>query len=441
MIMSSPRKLFYSSLFSSQNIFNLFLTLLFACIAVLGVWLLASEQYLQLLATEQYLQFLATEQYIQFLDNKIYITGVVISSLIVTMLLTIRLSYLPIKILQTSLDEIALKNRQNRNAIIRLLEEIGGLENGDLTVSASIDDNITASVADTVNSTIVELRNLINKINMNTLQIAADAQETQATALHLTDASDHQAQQISEASHTLEKFTSSVEQVSLNANHSFIMTTQSTDLTRQGQKSVAEAIHSIDIANEHIQETSKLITRLIGNSQQVNDLVELLNDTAEQTNILSLNAAIQATKADNAGHGFAVIADEVQRLAERSGKAARQIGTLIKTIQSDSNEAISSIEQGSTKILLGNKLSRDASSSLEKTEALSHRLTEDINNITNAAEQQGKEALSTSDNMNIIQEITMQVSTGNNENVASISRLLELTDELRTAASGYKLPS
>ena len=191
----------------------------------------------------------------------------------------------------------------------------------------------------------------------------------------------------------------------------------------------------------HIQETSKLITRLIGNSQQVNDLVELLNDTAEQTNILSLNAAIQATKADNAGHGFAVIADEVQRLAERSGKAARQIGTLIKTIQSDSNEAISSIEQCSTKILLGNKLSRDASSSLEKTEALSHRLTEDINNITNAAEQQGKEALSTSDNMNIIQEITMQVSTGNNENVASISRLLELTDELRTAASGYKLPS
>ena len=441
MIMSSPRKLFYSSLFSSRNIFNLFLALLFASIAVLGVWLLATEQYLQLLATEQYLQLLATEPYLQFLNNKTHITGAVVSSFIITMMLTVRLSYLPIKILQKSLDEIALKNRHNRDAIIRLLEEIGGLENGDLTVSASVDDNITASVADTVNSTIVELRNLINKITINTLQIAAAAQETQATALHLTDASEHQAQQISEASHTIEKFTDSVEQVSLNANHSFIMTTESTNLTRQGQKSVEEAIQSTDIANEHIQETSKLITRLIGNSQQVNDLVELLNDTAEQTNILSLNAAIQATKADNAGHGFAVIADEVQRLAERSGKAARQIGTLIKTIQSDSNEAISSIEQGSTKILLGNKLSRDASSSLEKTEALSHRLTEDINNITNAAEQQGKEALSTSDNMNIIQEITMQVSTGNTENVASISRLLELTNELQASASGYKLPT
>ena len=429
MIMSSPRKLFYSSLFSSPNIFNLFLTLLFASTVVLGVWLLATEQYLQLLATDQYLKFL---------DNKIHITGAVISSLIITMLLTIRLSYLPIKMLQTALDEITLKNRRNRNAIIRLLEEMGGLKNGDLTACATVDENITASVADTINSTIVELRNLVNKININTLQISAAAQETQATVLHLADASDHQAQQISEASHNIVKFTNTVEQVSLNANHSLVMTTQSTNLTRQGQESVSEAIHSIDSVNEHIQETSKIFTRLIGNSQQASDLVELLNDTAEQTNILSLNAAIQA---DKAGHGFAVIADEVQRLAERSGKAARQIGTLIKTIQSDSKEAISSIEHATTKALLGNKLSREASSSLEKIEALSHRLSEQVSNITTAAEQQGKEALSASDNMNIIQEITVQASTGNDENIASISRLLELTNELRTSASSYKLPS
>ena len=429
MIMSSPRKLFYSSLFSSRNIFNLFLTLLFASTVVLGVWLLATEQYLQLLATDQYLKFL---------DNKIHITGAVISSLIITMLLTVRLSYLPIKMLQTALDEITLKNRRNRNAIIRLLEEMGGLKNGDLTACATVDENITASVADTINSTIVELRNLVNKININTLQISAAAQETQATVLHLADASDHQAQQISEASHNIVKFTNTVEQVSLNANHSLVMTTQSTNLTRQGQESVSEAIHSIDSVNEHIQETSKIFTRLIGNSQQASDLVELLNDTAEQTNILSLNAAIQA---DKAGHGFAVIADEVQRLAERSGKAARQIGTLIKTIQSDSKEAISSIEHATTKALLGNKLSREASSSLEKIEALSHRLSEQVSNITTAAEQQGKEALSASDNMNIIQEITMQASTGNDENIASISRLLELTNELRTSASSYKLPS
>jgi twitching motility protein PilJ len=429
MIMSSPRKLFYSSLFSSRNIFNLFLTLLFASTVVLGVWLLATEQYLQLLATDQYLKFL---------DNKIHITGAVISSLIITMLLTVRLSYLPIKMLQTALDETALKNRRNRNAIIRLLEEMGGLKNGDLTACATVDENITASVADTINSTIVELRNLVNKININTLQISAAAQETQATVLHLADASDHQAQQISEASHNIVKFTNTVEQVSLNANHSLVMTTQSTNLTHQGQESVSEAIHSIDSVNEHIQETSKIFTRLIGNSQQASDLVELLNDTAEQTNILSLNAAIQA---DKAGHGFAVIADEVQRLAERSGKAARQIGTLIKTIQSDSKEAISSIEHATTKALLGNKLSREASSSLEKIEALSHRLSEQVSNITTAAEQQGKEALSASDNMNIIQEITMQASTGNDENIASISRLLELTNELRASASSYKLPS
>ena len=430
--MSSPRKLFYSSLFSSQNIFNLFLTLLFASITAIGVWLLATEQYLQLLATEQYLQFL---------DNKLHLTGIVLSALIVTIFLTIRLSYLPITMLQATLDDIVLKNRRNRNAIIRLLEEVGGLKDGDLTVSASADDNITASVADTVNSTINELRNLVSKININTLKIASAAQETQATALHLNDVSDHQAQQISEASQTITEITNSVEHVTLDANHSLVMTTQSTNLTGQGQKSVTEAINSIDIAYEHIQESSKLITRLTGNSQQVSDLVELVNDIAEQTNIISLNAAIQANMAGEAGHGFAVIADEVQRLAERSSKAATQMGNLINTIQSDSSKALSSIENGTTKVLLGNKLSRDAFITLEKIEALSHHLSEHISNITSTTEQQSKKALSTTDNMNIVQEITMQSSTGNNENVASLNRLLELTDDLRTSASGFKLPS
>ena len=145
--------------------------------------------------------------------------------------------------------------------------------------------------------------------------------------------------------------------------------------------------------------------------------------------------------AGEAGHGFAVIADEVQRLAERSSKAATQMGNLINTIQSDSSEALSSIENGTTKVLLGNKLSRDAFITLEKIEALSHHLSEHISNITSATEQQSKKALSTTDNMNIVQEITMQSSTGNNENVASLNRLLELTDDLRTSASGFKLPS
>ena len=192
--------------------------------------------------------------------------------------------------------------------------------------------------------------------------------------------------------------------------------------------------------NIEIQETSKRIKRLGESSQQIGDIVELINDISEQTNILSLNAAIQATMAGEAGRGFAVVADEVQRLAERSGNATKQIDALVKTIQSDTNEAISSMEQSTTEVVSGARLSQDAGTSLEQIEAVSHQLADLINNISDAAKQQALAAVSTSDNMNVIEEITMQTSTGTNESAAAIGRLLELTNELRTSVSGFKLP-
>jgi twitching motility protein PilJ len=421
--MNSPSKLFYSSLFTPRNIFNLFLTLLFAGITVLGIWLLA------------------TGQYPQFLDSTMQFTGAVVAAFIITILLTIHLSYVPIEKLQTTVSDMELKSRHNQDAILRLLDEMGDLADGDLTVSATVTEDMTGAIADSVNFTIDELRNLVTKINTTTLQVASAAQETQATALHLTDASDHQAQQITEVSSAITEMAGSIEQVSQNASQSSDVATQSVNLAGQGNKAVKKAIHGMDTIREQIQETSKRIKRLGESSQQIGDIVELINDIAEQTNILSLNAAIQATMAGEAGRGFAVVADEVQRLAERSGNATKQIDALVKTIQSDTNEAISSMERSTTEVVSGAKLSQDAGTSLEQIEAVSLRLADLINNISTAAKQQARAAVSTSDNMNVIQEITMQTSTGTNESAASIGRLLELTNELRTSVSGFKLPS
>jgi twitching motility protein PilJ len=421
--MNSPSQLFYSSLFTARNIFNLFLTLLFASMTILGIWLLA------------------TGQYPQFLDNTLQFTGATVGAFIITILLTIHLSYVPIENLQSTLSDMELKSRHNQDAILRLLDEMGDLADGDLTVSATVTEDMTGAIADSVNFTIDELRNLVTKINTTTLQVASAAQETQATALHLTDASDHQAQQITEVSSAITEMAGSIEQVSQNASQSADVATQSVNLAGQGNKAVKKAIRGMDTIREQIQETSKRIKRLGESSQQIGDIVELINDIAEQTNILSLNAAIQATMAGEAGRGFAVVADEVQRLAERSGNATKQIDALVKTIQSDTNEAISSMERSTTEVVSGAKLSQDAGTSLEQIEAVSLRLADLINNISTAAKQQASAAVSTSDNMNIIQEITMQTSTGTNESAASIGRLLKLTNELRTSVSGFKLPS
>lgn len=420
--MNSTSKLFFSSLLSGGNVVNFLLTLIVAAATLFGVWLLATNQYQQLI------------------DDRLLFATAIAVGLLITVFLAIRLSYLPLRKLKSSLDDMELRNRHNQDAILRLLDEMGDLADGDLTVSATVTEDITGAIADSVNFTIDELRNIVTQINTTTLQVSSAAQETQATALHLTDASDHQAQQITEVSSAITQMADSIEQVSQNANQSSEVAAQSVTLAIQGHDAVRKAIDGMDTIREQIQETSKRIKRLGESSQQIGDIVELINDIAEQTNILSLNAAIQATMAGEAGRGFAVVADEVQRLAERSSNATKQIDALVRTIQSDTNEAISSMEQSTTEVVSGAKLSQDAGASLEQIESVSHRLADLINNISDAAKQQALAAVSTSDNMNVIEDITMQTSTGTNESVAAIGRLLELTDELRKSVSGFKLP-
>ena len=419
--MNSTSKLFFSSLLSKGNFFNLLLTVVFASLTGIGIWLMA------------------TNQYQQFIDNAQYFSGGIILAFVLTIIMAFRLSMLPIRTLKSSLDNMELQNRHNQDAILRLLDEMGDLADGDLTVSASVTEDITGAIADSVNYTIDALRNLVEHINTTTLQVASAAQETQATALHLTDASDHQSQQISEVSNAITEMADSIEQVSQNASQSSDVAAQSVNLAVQGNDAVKKAIYGMDTIREQIQETSKRIKRLGESSQQIGDIVELINDIAEQTNILSLNAAIQATMAGEAGRGFAVVADEVQRLAERSSNATKQIDALVKTIQNDTSEAINSMEQSTSEVVSGAKLSQDAGSSLAQIEAVSHQLADLINNISDAAKQQAKAAVSTSDSMNVIQEITMQTSTGTNESAASIGRLLELANELRKSVSGFKL--
>jgi len=338
-------------------------------------------------------------------------------------------------------EELEAENQRNQSAILRLLDELGDLADGDLTVQATVTEDFTGAIADSINFSIDQLRSLVQTINQTAVQVASAAQETQSTAMHLAEASEHQAQEIAGASAAVNEMAVSIDQVSANASESAAVAERAVAIANKGAEVVQATIHGMDTIREQIQETSKRIKRLGESSQEIGDIVSLINDIADQTNILALNAAIQASMAGEAGRGFAVVADEVQRLAERSAAATKQIETLVKTIQTDTNEAVISMEQTTSEVVKGARLAQDAGVALEEIESVSKNLADLIQNISNAARQQAASAGHISNTMNVIQEITSQTSSGTTATARSIGNLAEMAQEMRNSVAGFRLPT
>ncbi|MBS0455792.1 MAG: methyl-accepting chemotaxis protein [Proteobacteria bacterium] len=331
-------------------------------------------------------------------------------------------------------------SQRNQEAIMRLLNETGSLAEGDLTVRATVTEDITGAIADSINLAVEELRSLVTTINETAVQVAAASQETQATAMHLADAAEHQAQQINTASDKISEMAASIDEVSKNSAESAEVAQRSVQIAAKGADVVRQTIQGMDSIRDQIQETSKRIKRLGESSQEIGSIVELINDISEQTNILALNAAIQAASAGEAGRGFAVVADEVQRLAERASNATKRIETLVQTIQSDTNEAVNSMEQTTAEVVSGARLAEDAGLALGEIETVSNDLASLISNISTAARQQSDAASDITATMNTIQEITSQTSQGASQTAESIGNLAQLAANLRRSVADFKLP-
>jgi twitching motility protein PilJ len=329
---------------------------------------------------------------------------------------------------------------RNQQAILRLLDELSSLADGDLTVQATVTEDITGAIADSINYAVDALRGLVATINGSAIQLDSATRQTQALSQHLAKASSAQSKQIASGTESAASMAASVEEVSGNAERAADVARHSVEVAHKGADAVRRTIDGMNTIRETIQETSKRIKRLGESSQEIGNIVELINDIAEQTNILALNASIQSSMAGDAGRGFAVVADEVQRLAERAANATKQIEVLVRTIQTDTNEAVVSMERSTTDVVGGALLAENAGAALEEIEQVSNQIASLVSNISSSARQQTGAAQNIARNMQILKEISAQTAESTNATSAAIAKLAELSAGLRKSAAGFRLP-
>ncbi|NDY95938.1 methyl-accepting chemotaxis protein [Wenzhouxiangella limi] len=331
-------------------------------------------------------------------------------------------------------------NQRNQEAILRLLDEMSSLADGDLTVEATVTEDVTGAIADSVNYAVEALRDLVAGVNSTARQVAAQAQETRATTIQLAESSEHQAREIGTATDNINEMARSFDDMAGRSNESAEVAQSSVETANRGADMVRQTIAGMDNIRNQIQETSKRIKRLGESSQEIGDIVELISGLSEQTNVLALNAAIQAASAGGAGRGFAVVADEVQRLAERATDATRRIEALVQTIQSDTSEAVNSMEETTSQVVSGARLAEDAGEALESIERVSNDLAGLIQNISHQAQEESRSATRIAAMMNGIRDISVQTSEGTGQTATSVASLAELVRELRESVADFKLP-
>ena len=362
--------------------------------------------------------------------------GIAVLALIAMMIFSVTL----VRTSRSRLVESQAQNDKNQRAILRLLDEMTNLADGDLSTHTTVTEDITGAIADSVNYSIDALRDLVGTINKTAVQVGGAVRKTQNTTGQLEEASIAQAKEISSAGSAITKISRSMSNISEKANDSAEVARKSVGIAHNGGETVRQTIASMETIREQIQETSKRIKRLGESSQEIGDIVNLITEISDQTNILALNAAIQASMAGEAGRGFAVVADEVQRLAERTGDATKQIEALVKTIQADTNEATVSMEQSTANVVKGAKLTERAGSALDRIEQVSMNLAQRILEIADSTKSQASESVKITKSMGVIQQITLKTSEGSGQASGSIGDLSSMVDAMRKSVAGFKLP-
>tara|TARA_R110002073_G_scaffold210533_4_gene371002 strand:+ start:2002 stop:4104 length:2103 start_codon:yes stop_codon:yes gene_type:complete len=336
---------------------------------------------------------------------------------------------------------LASKNEIDRTqkAILRLLDDMGKLADGDLTVRTDVTEDITGAIADSINYTIEELHTLVEEVNKSSTQVAEASKQAQHISSELLTAAQQQSLKIEETTIAVLGIAESISDVSDTAEESARVAKRSLATAEKGSIAVRESIAGMNEIRTHIQDTSKRIKRLGESSQEIGEIVALISDITEQTNVLALNAAIQAASAGEAGRGFTVIAQEVQRLAERSADATKQVSSLVKTIQGDTQDTIAAMERSTHGVAKGAKRSDAAGQALEEIEKVSKHLAQHVTSIFDATHAQTQAANKVVENMEDILHITRQTTDGTMQTTISIKQITGSASELKASVSNFKV--
>ncbi|MGV7209500.1 methyl-accepting chemotaxis protein [Oxalobacteraceae bacterium A2-2] len=337
--------------------------------------------------------------------------------------------------------EAKATNERNQAAILRLMNELQEVADGDLTVQATVSEDITGAIADSVNYTVEELRGLVGRVTATAEQVIQASARANSISSGLLQASQQQSREIQQASATVVRMAGEITDVSRSASESADVARQSVAAALQGSTAVHNAIQGMHEIRDQIQDTSKRIKRLGESSQEIGEITELISDITEQTNVLALNAAIQAASAGEAGRGFSVVAEEVQRLAERSAEAAKQIGALVRAIQTDTHDAVAAMEKSTRGVVEGTRLSDAAGAALADIIQVSNRLAELISGIASTTGQQAGSAGCVAHNIQHILAVTEQTQAGTQQTAHSIEQLALLAQELKNSVARFRIAS
>ncbi len=330
-------------------------------------------------------------------------------------------------------------NDANQAAILRLMNELQTVAEGDLTQEATVTEDITGAIADSVNYTVEELRLLVGNVQNTATRVSQTTAQVESTSTELLAASIEQLREIRETGQSVLDMASRINDVSTQAQESSQVARQSLTAAGSGLQAVQNAIGGMNSIRDQIQETSKRIKRLGESSQEIGEITELISDITEQTNVLALNAAIQAASAGEAGRGFSVVAEEVQRLAERSADATRQISALVKAIQTDTQDAVAAMERSTQGVVEGAKLSDSAGTALSEIDRVSRRLADLIEQISNSAISEAASANVLAGNIQHIFAVTEQTGEGTRSTAQQVRELSKMAEELRQSVSRFKI--
>jgi twitching motility protein PilJ len=330
-------------------------------------------------------------------------------------------------------------NDANQAAILRLMNELQLVAEGDLTQEATVTEDITGAIADSVNYTVEELRSLVGNVQNTAAKVAQTTAEVDITSTELLAASNEQLSEIRETGRSVLDMAARINLVSSQAQESADVARQSLQAAEVGLQAVQNAIGGMNSIRDQIQETSKRIKRLGESSQEIGEITELISDITEQTNVLALNAAIQAASAGDAGRGFSVVAEEVQRLAERSADATRQIATLVKAIQTDTQDAVGAMERSTQGVVEGAKLSDSAGTALTEIDQVSRRLAELIEQISDSTSREASLANEMAGNIQHIFAVTEQTGEGTRNTAAQVRELSKMAEELRQSVARFRI--